>query len=57
MSRVSGLSEIVWWILGYGDQAEVFGRRSSGNWSPNECKNLPQLYGVDGGPTPARAWE
>ena len=22
-ARVSGLNEIVWWILGYGDQAEV----------------------------------
>jgi len=23
--RVSGLGEIMWWILGYGDQAEVIG--------------------------------
>ena len=33
---VSGLNEISWWILGYGDQAEVDrSRRSFAGWSPS----------------------
>ena len=40
-ARVSGLGEIMWWILGYGDQAEVLAAaRSSAHMVAQRAKNL-----------------
>lgn len=50
--RVSGLSEIVWWILGYGDQAEVIRPAKLRKLVAQRAKNLSQVYGVEVDPTP-----
>jgi proteasome accessory factor B len=46
--RVSGLSEIVWWILGYGDQAEVIRPAKLRKLAAQRAKNLGQIYSADG---------
>jgi predicted DNA-binding transcriptional regulator YafY len=52
--RVSGLSEIVWWILGYGDQAEVVRPAKLRKLVAQRAKNLCKIYGVEGDlPTPS----
>ena len=50
--RVSGLNEIVWWILGYGDQAEVLRPAKLRKLVAQRANNLSQLYGVDGASVP-----
>ncbi len=42
--RVSGLNEIVWWILGYGDQAEVLWPRRLRQLVSQRAKNMCRLY-------------
>jgi predicted DNA-binding transcriptional regulator YafY len=42
--RVSGLNEIVWWILGYGDQAEVIRPRRLRQLVSQRAKNMCRLY-------------
>ena len=42
--RVSGLSEIVWWILGYGDQAEVLRPAKLRKLVAQRVRNCRQLY-------------
>ncbi len=51
--RVSGLSEIVWWILGYGDQAEVIRPAKLRKLTAQRAKNLGQIYSADGVRTPS----
>lgn len=47
--RVSGLGEIMWWILGYGDQAEVVAPRELRDMVAQRAKNLAAMYnGNDG---------
>ncbi len=41
---VSGLSEIVWWILGYGDQAEVLGPPKLRKLVAHRAKNMHAQY-------------
>jgi proteasome accessory factor B len=42
--RVSGLGEIMWWILGYGDQAEVIAPQELRDMVAARAKNLAALY-------------
>jgi proteasome accessory factor B len=42
--RVSGLSEIVWWILGYGDQAEVLQPKKLRRLVAQRAKNMAIMY-------------
>jgi predicted DNA-binding transcriptional regulator YafY len=44
---VSGLNEIVWWILGYGDQAEVIAPAKLRRLVAQRAKNLHALYARD----------
>ncbi len=46
--RVSGLSEIVWWILGYGDQAEVIRPAKLRKLVAQRAHNLCQIYEGNG---------
>jgi predicted DNA-binding transcriptional regulator YafY len=41
---VSGLNEIVWWILGHGDQAQVFGPPKLRRLVAQRAKNLHLMY-------------
>jgi len=41
---VSGLNEIVWWILGYGDQAEALRPAKLRRMVANRAKNMAALY-------------
>jgi proteasome accessory factor B len=41
---VSGLGEIVWWILGYGDQAEVLAPQKLRQLIAQRTKNLHMIY-------------
>lgn len=43
-ARVSGLNEIVWWILGYGDQAEVIQPRKLRLLVAQRARNMAALY-------------
>jgi predicted DNA-binding transcriptional regulator YafY len=51
--RVSGLNEIVWWILGYGDQVEVIRPAKLRKLVAQRAKNLSQLYEVADAPSPS----
>jgi proteasome accessory factor B len=42
--RVSGLREISWWILGYGDQAEVLKPAALRNLVADRAKNMAAVY-------------
>jgi predicted DNA-binding transcriptional regulator YafY len=42
--RVSGLREISWWILGYGDQAEVLKPARLRSMVANRAKNMAAMY-------------
>ncbi len=42
---VSGLSEISWWILGYGDQAEVIAPLELRQLVAGRCRNAARQYG------------
>jgi predicted DNA-binding transcriptional regulator YafY len=44
--RVSGLWEISWWILGYGDQAEVVSPKKLREMIAGHISNLATTYGV-----------
>jgi predicted DNA-binding transcriptional regulator YafY len=43
-AKVSGLHEIVWWILGYGDQAEVLQPVKLRRMVAQRAENLVALY-------------
>ena len=43
-ARVSGLGEIMWWILGYGDQAEVLEPPKLRQMVAERVKNLAAVY-------------
>ena len=43
-ARVSGLSEILWWILGYGDQAEVLQPKKLRRLVAQRAKNMAIMY-------------
>jgi predicted DNA-binding transcriptional regulator YafY len=43
-ARVSGLSEIVWWVLGYGDQAEVLRPKKLRRLVAQRAKNMAIMY-------------
>jgi proteasome accessory factor B len=42
--RVTGLGEIMWWILGYGDQAEVIAPQELRDMVAQRAKNLAAMY-------------
>jgi proteasome accessory factor B len=44
--RVAGVREISWWILGYGDQAEVIGPASLRELIAQHATNMSKLYRV-----------
>ena len=44
---VSGLDEISWWILGYGDQAEVIKPARLRRIVCQRAKNMAAIYGED----------
>ena len=44
--RVSGLNEIVWWILGYGDQVEILRPAKLRKLVAQRVRNLSELYSV-----------
>jgi proteasome accessory factor B len=46
-ATVSGLSEISWWILGYGDQAEVLQPARLRRLVCQRAKNMVAIYGED----------
>ena len=46
--RVSGLNEIVWWILGYGDHAEVLRPAKLRKLVARRAANMAAIYGDDG---------
>lgn len=41
---VSGLTEIVWWILGYGDQAQVLRPKKLGRLIAQRAANMQRMY-------------
>jgi proteasome accessory factor B len=43
-ARVSGLNEIVWWILSFGDQAEVVQPEQLRQMVANRARNMAALY-------------
>lgn len=45
---VSGLNEICWWILGYGDQAEVLGPVELKQKIVEHCQRLLEQYRQSG---------
>ena len=48
--RVSGLDEIMWWILGYGDQAEVLAPEELRQMVASRAKrSRPCIKGVSRG--------
>lgn len=51
-ARVSGLGEIVWWILGYGDQAEVLQPKKLRDLVAQRIKSMAKIY--NGKPSKAR---
>jgi proteasome accessory factor B len=42
--RVSGLKEISWWILGYGDQAEVLQPARLRRLVAERARNMAEMY-------------
>jgi predicted DNA-binding transcriptional regulator YafY len=48
-ARVSGLNEISWWILGFGDQAEVIQPARLRRLIARRAKNMADIYGVRNG--------
>jgi predicted DNA-binding transcriptional regulator YafY len=48
-AKVSGLNEIVWWILGYGDQAEVLQPAKLRRMVAQRAENLVALYNGNNG--------
>jgi predicted DNA-binding transcriptional regulator YafY len=46
--RVSGLNEIVWWILGYGDQAEVLQPAKLRRLVAQRARNMTTMYNGNG---------
>lgn len=46
-ANVSGLDEISWWILGYGDQAEVIKPARLRRLVCQRAKNMVRIYGED----------
>lgn len=44
---VSGLNEISWWVLGYGDQAEVLAPSALRTLVATRAAGLVQRYGTD----------
>jgi proteasome accessory factor B len=45
---VSGFNEIVWWILGYGDQAEVLAPEKLRRLVAQRARNMHELYQKSG---------
>ena len=43
-AQVTGLGEIMWWVLGYGDQAEVLEPRELREMVAKRVKNLAAMY-------------
>ena len=43
---VEGLREISWWILGYGDQAEVLEPRELRNMVADRVRGMAATYGI-----------
>jgi proteasome accessory factor B len=43
-ARVSGIQEIAWWILGYGDQAEVLKPTELRRLVAHRAKNMAAMY-------------
>ncbi len=43
-ARVSGLNEIAWWVLGYGDQAEVLKPMKLRRLIANRANNMQSIY-------------
>jgi proteasome accessory factor B len=54
MVTVSGVREISWWILGYGDQAEVIRPAELRQIVAAQVAGLSRRYGVGGGEGPAK---
>lgn len=46
MATVDGLQEIVWWVLGYGDQAEVLQPPEFRRMLQHHVERMAQTYGV-----------
>jgi predicted DNA-binding transcriptional regulator YafY len=46
-AQVSGLQEIVWWILGYGDQAEVLKPSKLRKLVAHRAENLHRVYSAE----------
>jgi proteasome accessory factor B len=46
--RVSGLKEISWWILGYGDQAEVLQPLRLRKMVADRARNMAEMYNGKG---------
>jgi predicted DNA-binding transcriptional regulator YafY len=44
-ATVSGLSEIVWWIIGYGDQAEALHPLKLRKMVAQRARNMAAKYG------------
>lgn len=44
LAKVSGLDEISWWILGYGDQAEVLQPAKLRRIVAQRVKNMAKIY-------------
>lgn len=51
--EVDGLDEICWWILGYGDQAEVLEPRTLRRLVAGHAERMRRLYAKDGQPPPS----
>jgi len=47
-ATVSGLNEIAWWILGYGDQAEVLRPAKLRRLIAQRVRNMAAMYGREG---------
>ncbi|MEX2091910.1 MAG: WYL domain-containing protein, partial [Pirellulales bacterium] len=43
-AQVTGLGEIMWWVLGYGDQAEVLEPRELREMVAKRARNLATMY-------------
>lgn len=49
-ATVSGLNEIAWWILGYGDQAEVLKPAKLRRLVAQRIASMSRIYGLDSAP-------
>jgi proteasome accessory factor B len=45
-AHVEGIQEISWWVLGYGDQAEVLAPKSLRDLVAERVRNMGTLYGL-----------